>query len=188
MIPSRFMPALNLKALKSFDWRSLQKYANPRVADDLNVFLEKLPHNAGKTVLVAAGIAWAAAAVVGLYTTVQIQKLTDLRTKMEEAEAVKPLVPVISETAVKTEDISRFVEKAKKIYTGIEINGRDNTIQINAKSTGAFGQFREAIGHVLNGGQGWRVSIESLCIGRECKPNPLSASFKINKVSVDKPT
>ncbi|MCK6418140.1 MAG: hypothetical protein L6Q57_04275 [Alphaproteobacteria bacterium] len=188
MNPSRFIAALDFKALKSFDWRSLQKFANPRVADDLNRFLEKLPQNAGKTVLVAAGIAWAAAGAIGLYTTVQIQKMTDLQAKLEEAEAIKPLVPVITETAVKAEDVRSFVDKAKKIYTGLEISGRDNTVQVTAKSTGAFGQFREAIGHVLNGGTGWRVSIESLCIGRECKPNPLSASFKINKVSVDKPT
>jgi hypothetical protein len=56
--------ALNLGALKSFDWRALQKYASPKAASDLNTFLEALPQNAGKTMLIIAGIAWAAAACI----------------------------------------------------------------------------------------------------------------------------
>ena len=77
--------------VKDYDWRSLKKYTSPHAADDLNAFLEKLPQNAGQTMLIIAGIAWGAAGVVGLYTTVQLQKLTELRAELQEAEAIKRL-------------------------------------------------------------------------------------------------
>jgi hypothetical protein len=176
-----------LKKLSSFNWRSLQKYANPKAADDLNAFLEKLPQNSGKTVLMAAAIAWGVAGAVGLYATVQFQKVTDLRAALSEAEALKPIVPIVKNTAVKNEDLAPFIDKTKKIYPGLDVSARDNIISISAKSTSSFGQFREAIGHVHNGGVGWQIGIKSLCIGRECKNNPLSVDSSVNKVSVDKP-
>jgi len=52
---------------KSFDMNSMQKYFSPKATEDLNVFLEKLPQNAGKTILIAAAIAWGMAATTGLF-------------------------------------------------------------------------------------------------------------------------
>lgn len=171
--------------LKDFDWRSLKKFANPNAADDLNVFLEKLPQNAGQTMLIIAGIAWGAAGMVGLYTTVQLQKLTEVRAELQEADALKPKVPQVKDVAVNPDEVKKFVGKMKETYGGLEISASGPKITITANTTASFGQFREAIGHVQNGGSGWRVNIDRFCVGRECQKYPLYASLKINKVSVN---
>ena len=186
-------PAINFdmdafqKKLKGFDWRSLQKYTSPKAADDLNTFLEKMPQNAGQTMLIIAGVAWAFAGAVGLFTAVQLQKITELRTAYEEANALQPVVPTINEMPVSASEVNNFVENAKEIYSGLDIKSSGASIVINARTTNAFGQFREAIGHVQNGGSGWRVNVDHLCVGRECEKQPLTATLKINTVSVKSP-
>ncbi|MGB4057359.1 MAG: hypothetical protein WBK77_04680 [Alphaproteobacteria bacterium] len=178
---------IDFKSLKSFDWRSLKKYADPKVSEDVNAFLEKLPQHAGQSILVMAGIAWAASGAIGLYTTLQIQKMTELRTKLQEAEALQPIVPIVKDVPVDPKEVTAFVDKIKGIYGGLSIKANGPSILITATSTGGFSQFREAIGHIQNGGIGWRVNIERFCVGRECERVPLAAALKINKVSVDKP-
>lgn len=176
-----------MKTVKSFDWRSLKKYTSPGASEDLNAFLEKLPTHAGQQILVIAGIAWAAAGAIGLYTTVEIQKFTEIRAKLQEAQALKPVVPAIKDVPVTPAEVKEFVDKMGEIYKGLSIKANGASILITATDTASFGQFREAVGHVQNGGSGWRVSIDRLCVGRECERVPLAAALKINKVSVDKP-
>ena len=174
--------------LKSFDWKSLQKYFGSNAADDLNVFLENLPQNAGKTVLIAAAIAWGVAAAGGLFTAIQTQKMTELREELKETKALKPAVPIITNIGIGKSEVENFVNKAKESYKGLDIKTNGSTIIITARNTRNFTEFREAIGHVQNGGNGWRVSLEKLCVGRECdKQSKLAASLKVNKVSVEKP-
>lgn len=174
--------------LKSFDFRSIQKYLSPKAADDLNIFLEKMPQHAGQTALIAAGIAWAAAATLGLYTTVQIKSLTEMREKLKETKALQPIVPRISDVPVQANEVKDFADTLTEIYPGLTIKQQGPSIQITATTTANFAQFREAVGHVQNGGSGWRVKVEKLCVGRECPRDKLAVLLKINKVSVDKPS
>ncbi len=172
---------------KSFDFKSLQKYFTPKATEDLNVFLEKLPQNAGQTVLIAASIAWGIAAMAGLYTAIQTQNMIKLREELKETQALKPSVPKIKNVSIGKKDVESFVAKAKESYKGLDIKANGANILITAKDTRNFAEFREAIGHVQNGGNGWRVSLEKLCVGRECdKQYKLAASLKVNKVSVEK--
>lgn len=182
------MPQVDLKKLQNFDWRSLKKYTDPQAAEDLNKFLEKMPVNAGNTMLIIAAVVWSVAGAVGLFTTVQVQKLTEVRAELQEAEALKPIVPTIVDTGINPNDVKEFAEKIKGVYRGIEIKPSGSGITLTAKSTGDFGQWREAVGHIQNGGSGWRVNVDSLCVGRECKGSPLHASLKINKVEVKAPS
>ena len=176
-------------SFKNFDWKNLQKYFSSHSADDLNRFLEKMPQNAGKSVLIAAGIAWGVAAASGLYTAVQTQQLTELRAELKETQALKPAVPTIKNIPIPKKEVEAFVEKAQKSYRGIDIKANGSTIVITAPSTANFTEFREAIGHIQNGGDGWRVSLEKLCVGRECdKRYKLAVSLKVNKVSVENPS
>ena len=176
-----------LNSLKSFDWHgSTKKLTNPQAADDLNAFLEKLPQNAGQTMLIIAGIAWGTAGAVGLFTAVQLQKMAEIRIELDEAQVLQPIVPQIVDRAVSPDQVKQFVEKTKEIYPGLDLKASGPTIVMNAKSLASFGQFREAIAHVQNGGAGWRVSIDRLCVGRECERYPLGAALKINTVSVKK--
>lgn len=178
---------LDLKSLKSFDWRSLKKYASPKASEDLNAFLDKIPQNTNQTMLIVMGIVWGLAGATGLYTTVQLQNLTELRAELAEAKSLQPIVPKIVDKAVNPKQVSTFIEDMKKTYPGLYIKASGGAVTITAKNTGFYGQFREAIGHVQNGGSGWRVNIDRLCVGRECDRAPLAAALKINKVSVDKP-
>ncbi|MEM6811661.1 MAG: hypothetical protein AAF549_04255 [Pseudomonadota bacterium] len=173
---------------KSVDFNKYKKYLNSQSSADLNRFLEALPHNAGKTVLIAAGIAWGIAAAAGLYASIQAQSLTELRAELKETQALKPAVPTIKNVAIPKAEVERFVTQAKKTYRGIDIKAQGSTIIITASSTSNFAEFREAIGHVQNGGNGWRVTLDKLCVGRECdKRFKLAASLKVNKVSVENP-
>jgi hypothetical protein len=174
------------KSLSSFNWRSLQKLTSPQAANDLNHFLEKLPQNAGQTMLIIAGVTWAVGGAMGLYTTVQLQQLTKLRAELQDAQSLLPAVPVIRDISVDRNSVAEFVARTKDTYKDLVINANGTSIVISADSTGKFGQFREAVGHVQNGGSGWRVSVDRLCVGRECDKQPLTAALKINKVSVDK--
>lgn len=175
-------------ASKSFDFRGLSRYLNPQASDDLNRFLEKLPQHAGNTVLIAAGIAWAAAAALGLFSMMQTKQLTELRGKLQATEALKPIVPVVTMRPVPDALIKTFVEAIKPIYTDLQITNNTNTVTIQSKDTSQFSQFREAIGHTVNGGTGWKVRIESFCVGRECQQNPLNAVLKVEQMDIQKPS
>jgi hypothetical protein len=173
--------------IKSFDWRKYQRYVSPQAANDLSLFLEKLPQNAGKTVLLVAGIAWAAAAGIGLYTTIQVKSLTTLQAQLKETKALQPMVPKLKDVPVDSTAIKSFAQTLTETYPGLSVRQQGTSISMAAKTTASFGQFREAVGHVQNGGSGWRVSVDKLCVGRECPRDQLAALLKISKVSVDKP-
>lgn len=175
--------------IKSFDIKKLEKYFTAKSSEDLNRFLEKLPQHAGKNILIAAGIVWAMAATLGLYTSIQAQELTKMRAELKEVQALKPEVPIIKDVAISKEEVEKFVTAAKQSYRGLDIKANGSTIVITTTRTAGFTEFREAIGHVQNGGDGWRVTLEKLCVGRECDKNyKLAASLKVNKVSVEKPS
>ncbi len=172
--------------LKKLDMSLVKRMMDPKAAGDFNVFLDKLPQNAGKTVLIAAGIAWAMAGATGLYASIQAKSLTELRAKLMEAEALTPIVPKIQDVPINTEEVKAFVEKTKGSYPGLSFEVSGSSILITSSKTGDFGMFREAISHMQNGGSGWRVSLDKLCVGRECDQNyKLAVSLKVNKVSVE---
>ena len=164
-------------AKTSFDPAFLKKLMDPKAAGDLNAFLEKLPYNAGQNVLIAGGIAWAMAAAMGLYAFMETKALTELRAKLGETKALQPSVPTVSDVPIDKKDVEAFANELQKIYRGIDIKSNGSTILITSGSTARFTEFREAIGHVQNGGSGWRVSVDKLCVGRECDRIQLAAGL-----------
>jgi hypothetical protein len=175
-------------SFKKFDATALKKLMDPKSSGDLNAFLEKLPQNAGNTVLIAAGIAWAMAGALGLYASIQTKQLTELRAELKKAEALTPIVPKISDVPIPKADLDAFVAQAKETYAGLELTVSGSNIVITAPQTSYFARFREAIGHVQNGGAQWRVKLEKLCVGRECgEKDKLGVFLKVNKVSVENP-
>jgi hypothetical protein len=173
-------------SLKSFNFQSLNKYFGAQSAADLNIFLEKLPQHTSQSVLTAAAVAWIAVAGMGLFLTIKTQELTEIRSSLMEAEALTPIVPVIRDAPVSSEELQVFVEQLSKIYKGLEIKQQGPSITVNATTINAYTEFREAIGHIQNGGTGWRVSVEKFCVGLECDPNPIQAELRINRVSIEK--
>ncbi len=175
-------------AAGSFDFRSFQKYFSPNAGGDLNLFLEKLPQNVGQGALIAAGIAWLMVAALGLFTVMQMQRLTDVRAQLLQTEALVPMVPVISKQAISPTELKDLITNFKALYPGLTFVSKGSSLMIQSKTTADYAQFREALGHVVNGGPGWQTSVEDMCIGRECKQNALSATIKIQKLKIDKPS
>lgn len=175
-------------ASNSFDFRSLKKYLNPRATDDLNRFLEKVPQHAGHGVLIAAGIAWGMAAASGLFTMMQAKNLTELREKLQASEALKPVVPTLTRVAVPKEELKGMIDALKSVYPKMTINENAGKLTLQSKDTATYTEFREALGHVVNGGNGWKVGVESFCVGRECPQNALDAAIKVEKLKIDKPS
>lgn len=175
-------------AVKKFDVRSLNKYFGPQASHDLNRFLEKMPANTGNASLIAGGIVWAAAAAFFLFALLQGQNLAKLRGELEASETLKPIVPVMTLAAVPETDIKGFIDRAKALYPGLIINASGNTVTLQSKDTSTYAQYREAMSFALNGGSGWKVSIKSMCVGRECPQNAIDVSLTIEKISIDKPT
>lgn len=171
---------------KNIDTSFLKKMMDPKSTGDLNAFMEKLPQNAGQNVLIAAGIVWAMAGALGLFTSIQAKSLTELRATHKEAAALTPIVPKIQDAPIDEAEVKAFVEKVKDSYQGLTLQVNGSSIIITSGNTSDFSKFREAIGHMQNGGTGWRVALEKLCVGRECdQQHKLAASLKINKVSVE---
>ena len=89
---------------------------------------------------------------------------------------------------IDTNEVKAFVDKTKDAYKGLNFQVDGSTIIITADNTNKFSQFREAISHMQNGGSGWRVKMDKLCLGRECDTNhKLAVALKVNKVSVENP-
>ncbi len=176
---------MDLKSLQSFDWRSLEKYFSAQASDDLNDFLEALPQNAGNTILIVAAVTWSVAAVVGLYVSTQMERIAELKSEIESVDALQPSVPIIREANVPPQQLQNLASKIDAAYKGVKVAANGSNIAITGRSTAAFGQFREAMGYIQNGGKGWKVTINKLCVGRECSQNELSAELKVSKVSVE---
>jgi len=175
------------KAAK-IDVSLLKKMMDPKSTGDLGLFIEKLPQHAGQTVLIAAGISWAMAGALGLYDSIQTRSLTELRAKLLEAEALTPIVPVIKDQPIDPNEVKAFIDKITPSYEGLSFQPNGSTIIITSDSTTNFAKFREAIGQIQNGGSGWRVSLDKMCVGRECDAKTsLAVALKVNKVSVEKP-
>mgnify|MGYP001335419824 CR=1 FL=1 len=172
------------RKIREYDWRRLQRLTHPKAADDLNAFLEKLPQNAGNTILIIAGVVWSAAAVLGLFTAVQLQKMETVKMELEEADALKPIVPVVKISSVSPNDVKKMSETLTEIYGGLRFEASGSTITITSDGLSGYGQFREALAYIQNGGKNWQVSIRKLCVGRECKTKALEAVLSVNKVSV----
>ncbi len=172
---------------KSIDYKTLARYTSPSAFNDLNHFLEKLPQNAGRTVLIAAGVAWAFVGILGLFTAVKAQDLNNLRAQLQDAKALKPIVPVLKEVAIDQDTVTKLVKKITSSYKDLDARSQGNVVTITGRQTLAFNLFREAVLQVQNGAEDWKVDMDKMCVGRECKQNHLSISLKINKINIDKP-
>ncbi len=177
----------DLKSLPKLDLKKLNTLFSTRSLNNLNVFIEKLPQNAGKTILITAAIAWTFTAALGLFTTIKAQDLNNLRAQLQDAKALKPIVPILKEMPVDTKILQDVAKKLSEIYKNLDIQTNGNTLTISAQSTNMFTSFREAITQIGNSETGWKITVQSMCLGRECPQKQLSITLKVDKINIDKP-
>ncbi|MBL8639003.1 MAG: hypothetical protein JNK24_01480 [Alphaproteobacteria bacterium] len=172
--------------IQKIDFRAFKKYFAPHAAADFNLFLEKLPVNVGKPALIAAGMSWFMVVCLGLFCVMQMKSLTDLRLEASKQDAIKPMIPVVKLEAVDQKSVKSLVDDMKTVYPDLTFSLASGNLLIQSKSTANYSEFREALGHIVNAGAGWKISVDSLCVGRECKQNALDAKLKIQKLKIDK--
>ncbi len=174
-----------LKSIQGYDWRKLKRLASAQANADLNKFMDALPQNVGQTMIYIVATAWIFAGGASLYTMMQMQTITELRTDIAATDAVRPAVPKVAMKPVGSSDIKRLAERMAEIYKDLDIKAHGASLSISADTTVHFGQFRESIGYAQVSASGTRADIEKMCVGRECSTNPLSVTLKINKVTVN---
>ena len=177
--------------MKNFDPKAINaainKYLSPQGTNDFNKFLEQMPMRAGYGVLAAGGIVWLIAGLAVVYATTVAKDVAEIRAEMAKSEALKPVVAQLVSNPVSDTEIESFVTKVNPLYSDIIIKSAGaGTLSVSAESGRYFGAFREAINHAYNGGRGWRLSLESLCVGRECTKAFLDGTFKVNTLTVQR--
>lgn len=166
------------------DLNSLNKYLSPQSFADFNKFVEEIPLRAGYLICIVAGVTWLIAGIAVVYATTVAKDVANIRAELVKSEALQPVVPELKQTAISAGEIKAFAERVDPLYKDVVIKSSGNTITMSSSSGRYFGAFREAINHAYNGGQGWRLSLQSLCVGRECKTGFLSGEFSVNKLTV----
>jgi len=152
----------------------------------MNKFMEQMPMRAGYGVLIAGGIAWFAGGLAVVYATTVAKDVAEIRAELIKSEALKPVVASLVQQPVSASDVEDFVERTNPLYKDIKIGASGSKINFTSDSGRYFGAFREAVNHAYNGGQRWRLSLESLCVGRECKGGFLSGTFNVNTLKVQR--
>ncbi len=167
-----------------FDLGQIKKLMSPHAYKDMDSFVREMPERAGQTILLAGGVVWLIAATGFVFSTVESEKIAKLRADVFKAEALKPVVPTIVNRPVDSEALKNFAEMANAQYPNVEIASQGEKIVLKATSSAAYWSWREAVGHVFNGGEGWRLSVDAMCVGRECKDGFLNATFAVNTLEV----
>lgn len=174
---------------QSLNFSQLAKYLKPEAGDDFNRFLDSVPDHVGKAALIAAGIAWASAAGLGLFTMIKTQELAAAKAELDEKQAVKPSVPSLNKVSAKKSQIEALIKDIEPMYEGLEFRVNNNKVTVLSKSLQGYPQFRDALGHLANIQPNsrrpvWVASIDSLCVGRECKSDKLVATVSLSTVEV----
>jgi len=178
--------------MSKFDFKAMNaainKYLSPQGMNDMNKFIEQMPMRAGYGVLIAGGIAWFFGGLAVVYATTVAKDVAEIRSELIKSEALKPVVATLVRQPVPASDVSAFVEKIDPLYRDIDIKASGSKITVSSSNARYFGAFREAINHAYNGGQRWRLSLESLCVGRDCQSQGgfLNGTFNVNTLKVQR--
>lgn len=168
-----------------FNIASLQRYISPQAYKDMDKFVRDLPERAGQTVLIAGGVVWIIAATGIVFATVKAKETAELRANLFKQEAITPAVPSIVDQPVANKALNDFANQANDQYPDITVAATGSKLQVSGGDTRNYWAWREAVGHIYNGGAGWRLKVDELCVGRECKAAKLDVKFSVNTLQVN---
>lgn len=172
-------------ALASFDWRQLQKFMNPQAIKDIDKFLDRLPITVGYNAIIAAALVWLFAGVAFMFASGETEKATELRAELLAVEALKPPIPEVAYTLVSKAALEEMVDRVSEIgYPELTLKAEgDGTLKVTGPTT-ALAQFVNALGHIAFGDRGWRVELQSLCVGDECDSSGATANLKVSAARI----
>lgn len=171
----------------NIDWQAIKRYTSPQAVKDFDAFLDALPLNVGYNALIAAGIAWIVAGATVFFTATEVGKVSSLRAEMAKVEALKPPIPIIQYIPVSVDALKPLEKRLSSTYKGINFTDTGGSVTVSAQDTDYFPQFLAVINTLQNGGKNWRVSIDQMCIGRDCPAAKLVASLKVEMARVGEP-
>lgn len=170
--------------IKKVNWRKVASFANPQSVKDLDHFLDKLPQRAGMNGIIVASIIWAIAGVSVLMAYTKSIDVQEVRKELAEAEALRPTVPAVKMTKVPAAAVKLHVDKVKELYKNIELQQAGDIIKVTSVSTRNFAEWRAAISDIAFGEVSWRLSVQEMCAGRECKGPSLQASVTVQRLDI----
>ncbi len=174
--------------LKNFNMATIQKYTNPQAMKDFDTFLDALPLNVGYHALIVAGVVCLMAGSSVWFSALELAKVSKLHADLTNVQALQPPVPVLKYAPVGQAALKPLTEKIAVVFKGIKITpGADGEVKITAPDTDFFPQFLAAISYLQRGGKNWKVKTTALCVGRDCKPEKLSATLKVETILFGEP-
>lgn len=170
---------------KKFDIVAIQRYLSSQAVKDFDSFLDSLPEKAGKISLICAAIVWICAAAAILFVSTQTSALNKMKLEQISVEALVPKVPQVVKRPVDREDLDEFLESIKGEYSKVSAKAnRSGQVTVSSPTTSGYFEFRRLLDHLQYGGNNWRIDIETMCIGRECKGAQINANLLISQVRV----
>lgn len=177
-----------MKNLNNIDWNVIKRYTSPQAVKDFDAFLDALPVNAGYNALIAAGIAWIIAGGAVLFTSMEVDRVSTLRTELAKVESLQPPIPLLNYFPVGKADIDTLGKKITATYPGLSVvTTGDGKVTISASDTDYFPQFLAGVSTMQYGGKNWRVTTDSMCAGIECKVSKLVATLKVDVATIGAP-
>ena len=170
-----------------FDIARIQRTFSDESMRNFNDFVENLPKRTSKNILIAAAVSWAFVGVCAVYINIMSSSVATLRADVLKADALKPLVPAITEISVPAAEMTPKLETAKKVFTGLNINVADGNVALSAEDSKLYGAFLQTSYAVMSLGEGYKVTLKELCEGAQCKDKNkpfLYASFDVKKLEV----
>jgi len=173
--------------LKKINLATIQRYTSPQAVKDFDTFLDNLPVNVGYNALIAAGAICMLAAASVWFSSLELQKVSKLHADLTNVKALQPPVPVLKSVPVGDKILKPLGEKVAADFKGIVIATADGDVKVTAQDTDYFPQFLASISYIQRGGRNWKVSINELCVGRDCKNSKLYADLKVSVVQIAAP-
>jgi hypothetical protein len=177
------------KKANNIDWQKMQTMLSPAGMSKLDAFLDRLIKRGGNAFYLAL-CAWGVAMGIIFLTFMYTAEIKTLEEDLAKTVAATPLVPTINMIPIDATELQKYVERLNKTYP--RINAREiaaGAITVKAQSIQSFNQWRGFIRDLQYGGPNWRVTIQSLCTGRNCAgTDPLIAMLKVDRLEILQPT
>lgn len=166
----------------------MQRYTSPQAVKDFDSFLDSLPINVGYNALIAAGVAWAIAGMSVLFTSIEVGKMSTIRAEMMKVEALQPPIPQLQYFPINKGALDDLAKNIESTYDGVSVTSPgDGKLTVSANDTDYFSRFMAAITTVQNSGRAWRVTVDTLCTGMDCKGSKLNATLNVENATIGAP-
>jgi hypothetical protein len=140
------------------------------------------------SMLTIAVVPLGVALILSIVIVIQSGTVERARVKLQAAEALTPVVPVLTRMAISDDEMSKFMDDITSKYPVLTYSYDDDILKAEARSTDFYPTFERFLGHVDMYHPDWRTKVVAFCAGRECGGEaPLSVSLSIFKIAIGAP-